>query len=106
MPGRMSNKDRIAKMAAEKAAEKKEKAAKKKATAKKKTATKKKTTKKASATKSAGRMKVVWVVCDQAGGPVKTFPFPEEKQARAEADRLTSDKGKTHFVKRDKVPME
>jgi hypothetical protein len=100
----MSNKDRIARMAAEKEAAKKEKATKKKTAAKKKT-TKKKASK-SSATKSAGRMKVVWVVCDQAGGPVKTFAFNEEKTARTEADRLTQDKGKTHFVKRDKVPME
>jgi hypothetical protein len=100
----MSNKDRIAKLAAEKAAEKAEKAAKKKTTKKKKATTRKTT--RSAATKSAGRMKVVWVVCDQAGGPVKTFAFNEEKQARAEAAKLTGDKGKTHFVKRDKVPME
>ncbi len=112
MPGRMSNKDRIARKAAEVAAEKKEKVAKKKVakkaakkTAKKKT-TRKKASKKTAAAKSAGRLKLVWVVCDHSGSGVKTFEFNEEKVARKEAKRLSEDKGKTHFVKKEKVPME
>jgi len=111
MPARMSNKDRIAKLAAEAAAGKKakKKVAKKK-TAKKKTAKKKavrKTTaRKKAATKSAGRLKLVWVVCDHSGSGVKTFAFNEQAVAVKEAKRLTEDKGKTHFVKKDKVPLE
>ena len=106
MPGRMSNKDRIAKAAAEAAADKKEKAAKKKATKKK--AAKKKTSarKKAATTKSAGRLKLVWTVCDHSGSGVKSFAFNEEALARKEAKRLSEDKGKVHFVKKEKVPLE
>jgi hypothetical protein len=102
----MSNKDRIAKKAAEAAAEEKEKVTKKKVAKKaKKKTTRKKAAKKAT-TKSAGRLKLVWVVCDHSGSGVKTFEFNEEKVARKEAKRLTEDKGKTHFVKKEKIPME
>ena len=112
MPARMSNRDRIARLAAEKAAGDKEKEVAK--TTKKTKATKKprstsaKTTKasRASAAKPAMGMKLVWVVCDNTGGVVKAFPYPERKAADTEAARLTTSKGKTHFVKTDKVPME
>ena len=105
MAARMSNKDRIARAAAEKQAADKEKAVKKK----KKAATKKKTRttrSRSAATKSAARLKAVWAVCDQAGATVKTFGFGEKKAAEKEAKKLTDDKGKLHFVKMDKVPME
>ena len=103
MPGRMSNKDRIAKAAAEVDAGKKTKAKKK--AAKKKVA-KKKVARKKAATKSAGRLKLVWVVCDHSGSGVKEFAFNEEALARKEAKRLTEDKGKAHFVKKEKIPLE
>ena len=119
MPARMSNRDRIARLAAEKAAEKKEKETAKGAKKTRKgtttkTAAKKKTKKaasKASSTKSAaakpaGGMKLVWAVCDNTGATVKTFPYRDRKSADTEAARLTTSKGKTHFVKNDKVPME
>jgi hypothetical protein len=108
MAGRMSNKDRIARLAAEKDAERKEKAKKKAASKKKKATSKRKTTKRSSrsSTKSAGRLKAVWVVCDQSGTPVKTFAYGEKAQAEKEAKKLTDDKNKLHFVKMDKVPME
>jgi mannitol-specific phosphotransferase system IIBC component len=102
----MSNKDRIAKLAAEAAAGKKAKAAKKKVAKKKKKVAKKTTTRKKAASKSAGRLKLVWVVCDHSGSGVKTFAFNEQKLAVKEAKRLSEDKGKTHFVKKDKVPLE
>ena len=105
MAGRMSNRDRIARMAAEKEAEAKQKKAKKKAPAKKKTAAKKKTTKAASS-RSAGRMRLVWAVCDQSGSPVKQYNYPERDEADKEAARLTASKGKLHFVRKEKVPME
>jgi hypothetical protein len=96
-------------MAAEKKAaskaKKKKKVAKKKA-AKKTRSTAKKTSSKAAAAKPAGAMKLVWVVCDNTGAPVKTFAYPERKTADAEATRLTSSKGKQHWVRNEKVPME
>jgi hypothetical protein len=108
MPGRMSNKERIARAAAEKAAGDKEKAVKKKKKTAKKKSTRKKTSRasKSAPAKSAGRMRLVWVVCDQTGGPVKEYPYPERSEADAEAARLTSTKGKQHFVRKEKVPME
>jgi hypothetical protein len=101
MAGRMSNRDRIAKMAAEKAA-----AAKEKAKKKKKAPAKKRATKKKAAAASGGRMKVVWAVCDQTGNLVKTYDYPKRGDADKEAARLTESKGKPHFVRAEKVPME
>jgi len=104
MPARSSNKERIARAAAEAEAGKKAKTAKKKVAKKK--AAKKTTARKKAATKSAGRLKLVWVVCDHSGSGVKEFAFNEEALARKEAKRLTEDKGKVHFVKKEKVPLE
>lgn len=108
MARKATNKDRIARMAAEKAAGDKEKKVAKKAPAKKKTTTRKRAPakKKDTAPKPGIRVKLVWVVCDQAGSPVKTFLYPERKDADKEAARLTEKKGKLHFVKKDRVPME
>lgn len=103
---RMSNNERLERMAAEKAAaarEREEKAAQKKKT-------KAKTTKKRASSKSAAasteRMRIVWAVCNHLGDPVKTFPYPEKDKAEAEAARLTKDKGKRHYVESTKVPVE
>jgi len=105
MPGRMSNKDRIAKLAAEKAADTKEKTAKKKKAPPKKRAPSARAAA-AAAAKAGVRMRLVWVVCDQAGNPVKSYPYPARAEADAEVARLTGSKGKTHFIKKDKEPME
>ena len=106
MPGRMSNRDRIARMAAEKAAgDKAKKKTTKKAAPKKKAAARKKTSTKAAA-RSAGRMRLVWAVCDQSGTPVKQYDYPKRDDADKEAARLTASKGKLHFVRKEKVPME
>ena len=108
MVARMSNKDRIAKLAAEKAAGDKEKAEKKKKVSSKKAPAKRKarTTRSRAAAKGAARLKAVWAVCDQSGSTVKTFGFGEKTAATKEAKKLTEDKSKQHFVKMDKVPME
>jgi hypothetical protein len=50
-------------------------------------------------------MRVVWVVCDNAGDVVKTFDYPQYEEAKEEAARLTEKKGKIHFVKKDRAPM-
>jgi hypothetical protein len=97
----MSNRDRIAKLAAEKAAERKEKAVKKVAPVRKARATKK-----SASSASGGRMKVVWAVCDQTGNLVKAFDYTKRGDASAEAARLSETKGKPHFVRSEKVPME
>ena len=97
-----SNRDRIERLAQEAEVAAREKAAR---AAAKKTAPAKKATRK-TASKPAGRTRVVWLVCDQSGSAVKTFPYPEEQAARDEAARRTEDTGKTHFVTRGEVPFE
>ncbi|MCU0726681.1 MAG: hypothetical protein MUE73_12985 [Planctomycetes bacterium] len=57
------------------------------------------------AEKAAARVRLVWVVCDNAGEAVKTFAFNEYEPAKEEAARLTEKKGKQHFVKKDKAPL-
>ena len=109
MAGKMSNRDRIAHRALEAEATRKESEAaksKKAAAASGATAASKparRTTKKTAA--SAGRTRIVWVVCDRSGSDVKIYPYPEEKEALAEVQRLTDETGKTHFVTRRSVPF-
>ncbi len=103
--GRMSFNERLERMAAEKAAaerERREKAEKRKA------APAKKSSRSGSrvAAVPAGRMRVVWAVCNHLGEQVKAYPYPEKEQAAAEAARLSEDKGKRHYVEPRKVPMD
>ena len=104
MPGRMSNRDRISKLAAEKAAERREKEEAKKS------GTARKTTRRSSSPKApapiVGRVRLVWTVCDQRGNAVETFPYPDAEIARETAARLSEGNGKAHYVRKDKVPLE
>ena len=99
MVGKMSNRDRIARRALEAEAIQAEKKAAAPRTTKKVAAKK-------VAAKPPGRTRVVWVVCDRTGSEVKTYPYPEEREARAEVERLTTETGKAHFVTRGEVPFE
>jgi hypothetical protein len=101
MAGRMSNRDRIAQRAEEAEAARKEKETK---AAKKEATPRKKATPKVAA--PPGRTKIVWAVCDHSGAQVKTFPYREEAAARAEAEKLTAESGKAHWVARAEVPFE
>ena len=96
MTGRMSNRDRIARAAQEAEAGAKQKSTKKAAGTKKTTGTR----------KPAERIKVVWLLCNQSGKPVRTYPYPQEQEARAESERLTKETSKTHFVTRGEVPFD
>jgi hypothetical protein len=105
--GRMSNRDRIARAAEEARLSAEEKAAKKtakKTTAKKSTA--KKTTTRPRARAADARMKVVWVVYNGSGKPVKTYPYPDKAEGEAEARRLSSSTGHPHELRATKVPMD
>jgi hypothetical protein len=93
MARRTSNRDRIERMAAEKAAGRRQKDAKAPAAPR------------AAAEKAAARVRLVWVICDNAGEAVRTFAFNEYEPAKEEAARLTEKKGKQHFVKKDKAPL-
>lgn len=102
MAGRMSNRDRIARAAAEAEAARKERGSEPKEAAAKKAAPKKAAAKKA----APARTRIVWALCDHSGSTVQTFPYAQEQQARAEAERRSSEAGKPFFVKQSEVPFE
>ena len=102
MAGRMSNRDRIAHLRAEAEAAAREKAAAKAERAARPSA--RKSTRK-EAPKPA-RVRIVWAICDPAGKEVQHFPYAQEQEARAEAQRLTAANGRTHFVKQTDVAVE
>jgi len=93
----MSNRDRIAHLRAEADAAAKEKAAAKAEKAAKPPAARKSSSKKAAA--PTGRVRIVWAVCDSSGKEVQQFPYAQEKEARAEAQRQSTATGRTYFVK-------
>jgi hypothetical protein len=66
------------------------------------TKSKAKTTK---AAKPAARMRVVWVVMNDAFKPVGTFEYSQKEAAEARAAELTAKGKGTHFVQRVKEPM-
>lgn len=104
MSGRMSSRERIARLAQAAEIERKEKAAKKSTPAADKPA---RATKSRSKTKAATtRIKIMWAVCDQTGAQVQLFPYAQEQEAQAEAKLRTENSGKTHFVNRAEVPFE
>lgn len=107
MAGRMSNRDRIEQLRAEADAAAKEKAEAKAKKAQEPKAARKSTSKSGTTGKKDGspppRVRIVWAVCDAAGREVQQFPYPQEKEAREEAQRLTTSTGKTHFVKQTDV---
>jgi hypothetical protein len=52
------------------------------------------------------RLKVVWGVFNNSNQQIATYPYPQEDEARAHAEKLIADKKTNHFVQRVKVPME
>jgi len=60
------------------------------------------------AAKPAARMKVVWVVMNDAYKPVGTFEYNQKEAADARAAELTAKKGTTHFVQRvkEEIPAD
>jgi hypothetical protein len=55
--------------------------------------------------KPASRMRIVWVVLNDAFKPVGTFEFNQKVAADARAAELTAKGKGTHFVQRTKEPM-
>lgn len=102
MAGRMSNRDRIQHPRAEADAAAKEKAAAKAAKAAEPAAARKSSSKKKTAPTT--RVRIVWSVCDPSGKEVQQFPYAQEQEARAEAQRRCTETGRTHFVKQADVP--
>jgi hypothetical protein len=55
--------------------------------------------------KPAARMRIVWVVLNDAFKPVGTFEYAQKQAAEARAAELTAKGKGTHFVKKEKEPM-
>jgi hypothetical protein len=97
MARRLSNKQRIERMAEEVSKEAEEKEPTKrvrKTPASRKTAPVQK------------RMKFIWTVVDEKSQEIASFPYREEAQAQARASELTEKTGKAHKVNCVRVPME
>ena len=103
MSGRMSNRDRIQHLRAEADAAAKEKEAARAAKAAQPKAPRKASSKAAAPTR--GRVRIVWNVCDPSGREVKSFPYAQEQEARAEAAQMSASTGRTHFVMKAEVPF-
>ncbi len=95
---RMSNRDRIARAAEEARLAEAEKVAKK--------ASSKAAKRPGKARGKDVRMKIVWVVCNSHGKPVKTFAYPDKAAAATEAQRLSSSTGYPHGLRATKVSMD
>ena len=97
MAKRLSNRQRIERMAEEasiKAEEKKPKTGVRKASGSRKTAPKQK------------RMKFIWTVVDEKSKEIASFLYPAKDEAEARASELSEKTGKAHTVNRVRVPME
>lgn len=105
MPGmrRGSNRERIARAAAEAQAAADERAAKKSTREK---GEKSGVARPKRAPKAPARMKVVWEVCSPAGAAIKTFLYPDKAAAEAATEALSKSTGRTHILRAAKVPMD
>lgn len=101
MARRMSNRDRIEHLRAEADAAAREKAAAKAAKA---AAGPSARVGRRKAADPPRRVRIVWSVRDASGKEVQQFPYAEEQQARAEAQRRSEATGRTHFVTQADVP--
>lgn len=103
MAKRLSNKQRIERMAEEASieAEEKEQVAEEKVP--------KARVRKASGSKKAApkqqRMKLIWTVVDANSKAIASFPYPAKAEAEARASELSEKTGKAHRVDSVKVPM-
>lgn len=55
--------------------------------------------------KLAARMRIVWVVMNDAYKPIASFEYPQKEAAEAKAAELTAKGRGTHFVQRTKEAM-
>jgi hypothetical protein len=99
MAKRLSNKQRIERMAEELSKETEDKDKEPKPTVRK-TARSRKT---APAQK---RMKFIWKVVDPNAREIASFPYREKPEAEARAAELSEKTGKAHTVNPVRVPME
>ena len=97
MAKRLSNRQRIERMAEEASIKAEDKESK---TGVRKTSGSRKTTPKQK------RMKFIWSVVDANSKEIASFPYPAKGGAEARASELSEKTGKAHTVKCVRVPME
>lgn len=103
MARRMSSRDRMEHMRAEADAAAKEKEAERNRRAANPTP---RTRRAEAAAKPSGKVRFVWSVRNQRGDEVSFYPYPQEAEARAEAERLTDESERAHFVTKAEKPAE
>jgi hypothetical protein len=104
----MSNRERIERLAAEKAAARREKEEEKKARAAqaaRRGSTKARSTRKKRADAAPVRLKAVWAVCRLGGDVVETYPYGRKDEAESAANRLNAEAAGDYIVRQEKVPM-
>lgn len=109
MARRMSNRERIERLAAEKAAARKEKEEEKKARAAAAAAPgapKKRAPRKKKAAAPPVRMKAIWAVCKLGGDVVETYPYGKRDEAESAAVKLNAEATGDYIVRPERVPME
>jgi hypothetical protein len=110
MAKRLSNKQRIERMAEEASieAEDKEQETEEKEEGAEEKEPKARVRKAAGSKKAAPkpkRMKLIWTVVDANSKEIASFPYPAKAEAEARAAELSEKTGKTHKVNSVKVPM-
>ena len=103
MAKRLSNRQRIERMAEEASIEAENKKQGVEETEPKPTVRKAPRSKKSAPKQK--RMKLVWRVVDQTAREVASFPYREKPEADARAAELSQKSGKTHTVNAVRVPM-
>ena len=98
-----SNRDRIDRLRAEADATKKEREERAKERAANPVSRRKSSAK---APAHSGRLKIVWAVKDPDGNIVRTYPYPQQPHAEAEAARLREVHQRYYTVRKEKVPMD
>ena len=104
MARRMSNRDRIDQMRAEADAAQKERDEKRAAAPARAPSSKASSSRERAAAASAGKVRLVWSVRNQRGDEVSFFPYPQQAEARAEAERLAEETERAHFVTQAEKP--
>lgn len=106
MARRMSNRDRIDQMRAEADAAQKERDAKREARAANPSTRSAPKTRERAAPAPSGKVRLVWSVRNQRGDEVAFYAYPQQAEARAEAERLTEETERAHFVTQAEKPAQ
>lgn len=99
MARRMSNRDRIDQMRAEADAAQKEREAKRAAAPARAPAARER-----AAAAPSGKVRLVWSVRNQRGDEVSFYGYAQQAEARAEAERLSEETERAHFVTQAEKP--